>query len=175
MRPLPKQVHSKTVAFATSAEPDGIGDLFEAEAPRLHRYFRQKTGDSDAAADLVQDSFLKMVAAPRTGLANPAAYLQRIARNLLADRFRKGQRQGRRDHISLDECDVAVPPVQEELYRYEQAVAGLSEKTRVVFLLQRVEGLTYEQISRKLGISISTVEYHMMRALAHIDRVLEAL
>ncbi len=56
---------------------------------------------------------------------------------------------------------------------YELAIEGLSDKTRAVYLLSRVEGLTYDGIRSRLGISMGTVEYHMMRAIAHIDRVLE--
>jgi RNA polymerase sigma-70 factor (ECF subfamily) len=90
------------------------------------------------------------------------------------DCFRK-RRRFENDAIPLDECDVAVPPLQEEISRYRQAIDGLSEKTRVIFLFQRVHGLTYKEISHRLGISVSTVEYHMMRALVHIDQALEEL
>ena len=169
-----------TLAGGADTEPSGLDSLFRSEAPRLQRYFRQKTGDREVASDLVQDTFVKMVSVYDIGLANPAAYLQRIARNLVFDRFRREKRSLTEADMPLDECDAVVPPMQEEeltardlLRLYEAAVEGMSDKTRAVFLLSRVERLTYEGIRVKLGISMGTVEYHMMRAIAHIDRVLE--
>ncbi len=49
---------------------------------------------------------------------------------------------------------------------------ALTPKTREVFLLHRAQELSYKEIAAKLEISISTVEYHMARALVHIGRAL---
>lgn len=163
---------------------DGVrlDELFRREAPGLLSYFRRKTGDHDAARDLVQDSFVQITQAARsTDLVNPAAYLQRIARNLLFSRFRVGSDALDRGHVPLDEeWDVALPPRQAEgiearqlLRLYEAAVAGMSPKTRDIFLMSRRDGLTYKQIQDRVGLSMGTVEYHMMRAIAHIDRYLD--
>ncbi|WP_307103636.1 RNA polymerase sigma factor [Sphingomonas sp. SORGH_AS_0950] len=162
-------------ASRPSREADALEHLFRTEAPRLRHYFRSRTGDTEVAADLVQETFLKMTTSTNTRIVNPAAYLQRIARNLLVDLFRARRRQAHEKTVPIDECDLVFPPFQEEISRYEEAIRGLSEKTRQVFLLQRLEGLTYEQISVQLRISTATVEYHMMRALAHLDRVLEEM
>lgn len=152
---------------------DQIETIYHSEARRLQRYFRWKTGGSEDAADLVQDAFVKLAAARICDIGNPAAYLQRIARNLVADWFRSRRGSQRPDYVPLEECDVAVSPHQEDQDLFERAVTGLSSKTRTVFLLKRVEGLTYEQIGKRLGISVKTVEYHMRQALLHIGRFLE--
>lgn len=151
--------------------------LFRSESPRLLSFFRGRTRNADAASDMVQDAFVRLAGRSEQGsLSNPAAYLQRIARNMLIDRARKLVPV----ELPIEDQHLLVAPRQEEglvardlLRLYEEAVAGLSDKTRAVFLLQRVEGLTYEQVRSRLGISVATVEYHMMRAIAHIDRVLE--
>lgn len=162
-------------------EGAGLDALFRSEAPRLLRYFRRNTGSGDAASDLVQDAFVRLAGAVRRAdLANPAAYLQRIARNLLFDRARRREYSGFSQHVSLDDgWDLEIPPNQERaleaqdlLARYEAAVGGLTEKTRNVFLLHRVQELTYREIQQRLGISMSTVEYHMMRAIAYIDQAM---
>jgi len=169
-------------SVGAKTDASSLDGLFRSEAPRLQRYFRHKTGDSEVASDLVQDSFVRLVSVYNAGLGNPAAYLQRIARNLVFDRFRREGRSPVDADLPLHDCDVAIPPMQEEgltardlLRLYETAIKGLSDKTRTVFLLSRVEGLTYEAIRLRLGISMGTVEYHMMRAIAHVDRVLEEL
>lgn len=152
---------------------DPIETIYHSEARHLRRYFRRKTGGHEDAADLVQDAFMKLAATRTADIANPAAYLQRIARNLVADWFRSRRAQTYCETVPLDECDCSVPACQEDLYLFERAVAGMSQKTRAVFLFKRVEGLTYEQIGKKLGISVKTVEYHMRQALVHISRFLE--
>jgi RNA polymerase sigma-70 factor (ECF subfamily) len=162
---------------AILATDSDLDRLFRSEGPRLLSFFRGRTRNADAASDMVQDAFVRLASrSGQGGLSNPAAYLQRIARNMLIDRKRRTAPV----ELPIEEQDLAVPPRQEEglaardlLRLYEEAVAGLSDKTRTVFLLQRVEGLTYEQIRTRLGISIATVEYHMMRAIAHIDRMLD--
>lgn len=114
-------------------------------------------------------------------LANPAAFLQRIARNLLIDRARKRARDNVVVFPFEEERDIARPAEQEWgleaadlLKLYEAAIDDLPEKTRRVFLMHRVDELSYRDIHRKLGISIATVEYHMIKALAHIARTVDA-
>lgn len=57
----------------------------------------------------------------------------------------------------------------QELNKYlEIVINSLSEPSKTVFLMSRTEQLTYSAISTKLGISVSTVEYHMSKALSHL-------
>jgi RNA polymerase sigma-70 factor (ECF subfamily) len=158
-----------------------IEQLYEAEGPRLLRYFQRKTGNCHTAPDLVQDAFARLAGVGRLSeLANPAAYLQRIARNLLADRARN--RHVRDAFVPLEEWDAETPPAQEDalvasdmLRLYEAAIAELPERTRMVFLLQRADDLTYRQIAKRLGVTLWTVEYHMKRAITHLDQMLDQL
>src|SRR3546814_14668800 len=102
----------------------------------------------------MQEVFLRAAGSEqRHRLANPAAFLQRIARNLLINRAISS----RRNKVVLlplqEEYDLASPPEQElgmeaaDLLRlYERAVAGLSARTRPVFLLHSVEEHCYSVI-----------------------------
>jgi len=157
--------------------------LYRHEAPRLARFFRCRMLETDDAPDLVQEAFARLVSfMARETLANPAPYLQRIARNLLFERSRGRARQQAALHIPLeDQHEPAVPPLQEHaieerdvLRIYRQALDLLPEKTRTIFLLHRVEECTYREIGERLGISIPTVQYHIARSLAHIDAALES-
>lgn len=169
-----------------NVQATGFADLdsiYREEAPRLARYFRHQLREHDEPQDLVQEAFTRLASfMSRETLINPAPYLQRIARNLLFERARRRGRRMAAFHVPIGEAwDPAVDPEQahrieaEDVMRvYRQALAELPEKTRTVFLLHRVDELTYKEIGERLGISVPTVQYHVARALAHIDAALES-
>ncbi len=139
-----------------------------------------KSRDRDDAADVVQDAFLRLsVVAHQSRPVRPVAYLQRIVRNLLIDRARRARREG--VFLPLDQCELPpVSPDQESaiavadlMHRYERALATLTPRTRRVFLMHRLDDMSYVEIARRLDITVATVEYHMGRALTHLDTVLE--
>src|SRR3546814_10902814 len=71
--------------------------------------------------------------------------------------------------ISDWSSDVCSSDLEDVMRAYRRALAELPDRTREVFLLHRVDELAYREIGEKLGISIPTVQYHVARALAHID------
>lgn len=143
-----------------------------AEHARLLRYFNRRVG-RDAAPDLVQEVFARMFSSGALDrIDNPPAYLTRIARNLLIDR----SRQKTRDctiFFPLDENRDAASRAEQtwrieaaDLLRfYRKAVRAMPRKTRRAFVMHRLRRMTYKQIAGDIGISVATVEYHMMRAL----------
>ena len=154
---------------------------FRTERRRLFRYFRRRT-DADIASDLVQEVFAR--AAKGAWLEqtdNPAAYLARIARNLLIDRARRTGRD-KLLFFPLDEgCDAPTPPEQtwgieaaDLLGCYRHAIDTMPPKTRRVFLMHRIEQRTYREIGQQLCISIPTVQYHVVRAVSLLRDALEA-
>lgn len=159
-----------------------LAQLFRAEQPALSRAVRRRIGDAEEAADLVQDAFARLIQArPAAVLRAPKAYLQRIVSNLLRDRYKRAEhRFVVRDGGVLEPPLVTVPPEQswaieakELMTAYAAAVAALTPRTREVFLLHRVEELRYREIAERLGITVATVEYHMARALAELDKALD--
>jgi RNA polymerase sigma-70 factor (ECF subfamily) len=61
-----------------------------------------------------------------------------------------------------------------QLYEnYTKALAALSEKQRTVFLMSRMEGLTYHEIAERLDLSIKAVEKRMSITLAYMKRALQ--
>ena len=175
-RPAPSRDSIENVRIRTPLDA-----AFRRESSNLLRYLDKHAG-RDAAPDILQEVFTRAVASSQaSSLRNPAAFLQRIARNLLIDRSRRRKTAGC-VHLELDEeLHGATLPEQEAqwhasdlLSAYERAVDDLPEKTRRVFLMHRVDELSYRDIHEQLGISIATVEYHMMKALGHIARAVDA-
>lgn len=127
----------------------------------------------DEAPDSVQEAFARLFGcgAPER-IENPAAYLSRITRNMLIDRARRKQR-GAPVFYPLDEersasvrADQAWRIETMDLLRlYRQAIRTMPPKTRRVFLMHRIQRLTYREIAEQVGISVTTVEYHMSKAL----------
>jgi RNA polymerase sigma factor (sigma-70 family) len=168
-----------TIVLASNDDAPGnrLDAAFQSERGRLLSYFRRQVG-IEAAPDLVQEIYVRAAGSPQSNrLANPAGFLQRIARNLVIDRARRVRSSGvtllpldeHRDAASLPEQEWGIEAA-DLLASYQAAVDGLPEKTRRVFLMHRVEELSYRAIHEALGISISTVEYHMVKALTHIAR-----
>lgn len=169
--------------------PQIIETLYRIEAGNLSRYFgrnlrghgRQHDRGHDEASDYVHEVFARLI---RTMSAQPILqphrYLRRIARHLLFERSRRLRQQPCLLDVPLSvDLEPACPPEQSHrleyddmLRAYRRALDELPAKTREVFLLHRIDELAYREIGQRLGISIPTVQYHMARALAHIDAVL---
>lgn len=172
--------HSVPRTEADDRTPD-LDRMYREEAPRLARYFRRHRRDDDVS-DLVQETFTRLLSARvAVRCAKPRAYLQRIARNLLFDRSRQASS---RSHLSCvemsDQLGLSTPAEQSQaidhadtMRLYRGALAELPARTREAFLLHRVGGFTYKEIAIRLGVSVPTVQYHIARALVHIDKALE--
>lgn len=157
-----------------------VDALFRSHGPRLARLLARRT-DREEAKDLLQEVFLRLTrAAERQVLDNPEAYLKRITWNLLRDRAKNVAGRMERSHAVLqpelhaaNDGDPHQALVERQtLARYEDAVMKLKPKTREIFLRHRLDGLTYAEIAKDLGMSVSGIEKQMIKAIAHLDRAL---
>ncbi len=186
--------HPFSVSSACHAHPDDrppvveqrpqpgqdLEDAYRTHRTSLFHFLRRKAGPEDAP-DLVQEVFARAAGSPqRHQLVNAGGFLRRIAQNLLIDRARR-QRSAPAVFFPLREDSDAVAPAAQEwnleaadlLRLYEAAVDAMPPKTRRVFLMHRVDELSYREIHELLGISIATVEYHIMKALSQIAKVVD--
>lgn len=145
----------------------------------LTRFFTSRSRRSDDVEDLVQEVFVRLIA--RGGLDDVKAeenYLFMSAGNVWRDAARRDIARHRDRHASLADhhhpVDAISPEVvavgKEDLRRALVAIQELPLRTQAIFALQRYEELTYPEIARRLGISVSAVEKHMMRAISHLTR-----
>jgi RNA polymerase sigma factor (sigma-70 family) len=147
-------------------------EFYRSENRRLLRFFGKRVG-WEAAPDLVQDAFTRVLrSGPFEWLDNPSAYLTRTARNLLIERARRRMRE-QSVMFPLDEGRDAPVAAQQtwrieaaELRRiYWETLRAMPRRTRRIFLMHRLRGMTYAVIAEQIGIGESGVEYHMARAL----------
>jgi len=158
--------------------------LFLAHRRELHAYLTDKLKDSETAADLTQEAFLRYAehdAGSNAAVLNGRSYLYRTAHNLAVDHVRLRARQ-KTDAAEPDAmADVADdrPSLEDEadarqkLDRLRGAIAELPERTRQIFVLNRIEGLGYAETAERLGVSESSVQKHLAKALLHVRRRLQ--
>ncbi|MBG6286630.1 MULTISPECIES: sigma-70 family RNA polymerase sigma factor [Pseudomonas] len=151
-----------------------VGMLYRDHHGWLRGWLRQRLNDSADAADLAQDTFVRVLMAKSAGvIREPRHYLQTIARGLVIDLYRR--RSLERAYLeALALLPEAVQPSLEEqallleaLTEIDRMLDGLGQKTRQAFILSQLEGLTYSQIAERLGISIRTVNKYMAKAMEH--------
>jgi RNA polymerase sigma factor (sigma-70 family) len=142
----------------------------------LLRFLTRRTGDAERAADLAQDTYLKLAAlSPSSEIRNARAYVYRVAGNLAIDALRRDGRIAG-DVTLLDAGDMVADPApsaearalaRERLQRLEAALDELPPKPRLALLLNRVEGRTFAEIASRLAVSESMVAKYIAQALRH--------
>ncbi|MDH1631001.1 RNA polymerase sigma factor [Pseudomonas mosselii] len=156
--------------------------LFTKHAKNLQGLLLRKVRDPQLAADLVQDSFLRLAEQQRhEPIENAQAYLYRTAHNLMIDHVRQQQRR-KTDTVPHEAFEAIIedgPELEEQAVREQhlrrlQAILGeLPERTREIFRLNRLEGMTHAEVARHLGISDSSVQKHLAKALAYVMQCLQ--
>ncbi|TQV84005.1 sigma-70 family RNA polymerase sigma factor [Exilibacterium tricleocarpae] len=162
---------TKSVTFLQS--------MFREHNTSLLRFLTAKLADPHEAEDIAQDAYHNMLRVKQPEqLENARAYLFQTAANLALNRLRKQRRQGsceRTLHAEAGLHNTATTPstertvcAQYELEAVLAAVDTLPEQCRRAFMLSRAQGSSYREISVELGVSISTVEKYLIRALEHL-------
>jgi RNA polymerase sigma factor (sigma-70 family) len=155
----------------------GLAVLSRRTRPALQRYFERRGFLPQDAEDAVQDVFLRL-SRRAEALVSPQveAYLFETAASVAIDRYRHARTRCAQQHTAYDEAqhavvDHAVDQVVEArqtLHNLIESLHQLPERTRQVVLLARLERLTYPEIARRLGISVSTVERRLIKGMAHL-------
>src|SRR5690606_19301955 len=176
-------VDARSSLAAANADALSLAELTHRFRPALRAWFLKRAPAGVDAEDLVQDVFVRL--ARRGDIATirqVEGYLFQTAASVLTDRVRHRVARRFDDHVAWRETDdpseVSSPDTvlmgREALAGLLAALAELPERRRAVFLLHRVDGLRYGEIAARLGISVSSVEKHMIKALAHLAGRLEA-
>ncbi len=172
-------LHASDAATQFDSVTDaGLKAVFLAEQAMLLRLLTARLGNRADAEDALQDMWLKLDQVPGTDpVAQPAAYLYRMASNLAADRRIAAMRGGARDTAWLDvQPGAAEQPTierallaRERLARVEGALAAMPERMSAALRLYRVEQLPQKQIAERLGMTVSGVEKLLRRAVREIS------
>ena len=123
----------------------------------------------------MQEAWIRLASYDREhAVERPEALLMRIALNLSVDAYRMSVSHG--EEVAVEDVvliDVApsvddVVLAKERMARLSICLRRLSPKTRDIFLSYRMEDLTYQEIATRHGLSVSTVEKHVSRAMVQL-------
>lgn len=152
--------------------------LFDTHFDAIRRYLYFRSGDSVISTDLAQDTFLR-IWEKQLDLdpSRVVGLLYKVAGDLFVSHYRR-DRLSRRITKELS-FQLEEPGPDEDLQvkelqaKYENALAHMPEKQRVVFLMSRMEDLSYQEIANRLSLSVKAIEKRMSAALSLLRKELK--
>ena len=155
--------------------------MFEDHYDLICNYLNAQTRNWDLSQEVAQKTFVKLWE-KRKDIAftsSPKSYLFQAARNTLIDYYRSQKSASTNAEQYSDQIEKATEMSVEDdgglavTQKIAWAVDQLKPKTREIFLLNKQEGLTYDEIADYLNISKRTVEYNMKNALIQLKELLK--
>ena len=152
----------------------------------LLNFLQRQINDRDTAADLAQESYARVLAAQHAGqvVHDGRALLYRTAKNLVIDQHRRAElrRHDSLDEMAESEAQPAPRHLQPEealasrqtVHAYAQVIENLPPRCREAFVLHIIDGLPQAEIARRMGISVSMVEKHVVRGMLACRRCEQA-
>jgi RNA polymerase sigma factor (sigma-70 family) len=176
-----------------SAQDREISATVRRERGRLLAFIRRRVLDATEAEDVLQEALYELVAAHRLmqPVEQAGAWLMRVARNRIIDRFRKKKPELLADQgVELDQDDdigdledllpspddgpdaVAIRELM--LERIEAALAELPREQRDVFIAQELEGASFKELAARWNVGVNTLLSRKRYAILHLRLRLQA-
>jgi RNA polymerase sigma factor (sigma-70 family) len=168
-----------------------ITDTVTRERGRLRNFIRRRVADPAEAEDVLQDVFYAFVEAYRLPepIEQVGAWLFRVARNRMIDRFRKKKSDplvdvsGETDEEPWLETVLPSPDAGPEaayarkvlLEELDAALDDLPEQQRAVFIAHEVEGRSFKQLAEESGVPLNTLLARKRYAVLHLRARLQTI
>lgn len=171
-----------------------LAELIGQERGRLWRFIRRRVPNEADAEDILQDVFYEFIEAYRLmkPIGQAGAWLFRVARNRIIDRFRKkkaetfssvqaanhesGEPQSLEELLpSPDAGPEAAYARSVLLEELDAALDELPEEQRVVFVAHELEGISFKELSAETGVTVNALLSRKHRAVLHLRRRLETI
>jgi len=182
------------MAWMAAEEERRITDAVEGQGGRLRSFIRRRVGDVDDAEDIFQEVFFELVLAYR--LMKPVehlgAWLLRVARNRITDRFRKKKPEPMPsgpmgfaedgEELSLDDLLPSPEGGPDAIYargvlleELEAALDELPGDQRDAFVAHELEGRSFKEMAAEAGVGVNTLLSRKHYAVQHLRRRLQAI
>jgi RNA polymerase sigma factor (sigma-70 family) len=165
-----------------------ISEVIQQERRRLLHFIRKRVDDEGDAEDILQDVFYELTEAYRMmkPIEQVGAWLYRVARNRIIDRFRKKKPAGEvlnEEGVPRLEDLLPSPDAGPEamyarsvlLDELDAALEELPEEQRDVFIAHEMDGKSFKQLAEESGLSVNTLLSRKHYAILHLRRRLEAI
>jgi RNA polymerase sigma factor (sigma-70 family) len=170
-----------------------IAETIEREQGRLRNFIRKQLPDRQDVEDVLQDVFFELVEAHRLmkPIEQVGAWLFRVARNRIIDRFRRKKPESsaitpritdaeQGDFGSLEDLLPSAEAGPEAAYargvlldEIEAALEELPEEQRFVFVAHELEGMSFRELASETGVSVNTLLSRKHYAVLHLRRRLQ--
>ena len=162
----------------TGLSKAGFEQLFDAYYDELQHFIYFKSGDTQVAEDIVQDAFLKVWEMRSTVRVETArALLYTIAANLFSNRYKRMKLNLKLQQTIVEDRTFETPEFEMEIKEFDRklqrVLSELNDNNRTVFLMNRIDQMTYNEIAASLNISVKAVEKRMKKALEHVRKEIE--
>ena len=148
---------------------------------RLEKLLRRRGRTREEAEDLIQEAFLRVKVYCDGGgeVRQPEAFLVRTVLNLARDARELEHRdlyvQQRVETLAIPDRSATPDEVlaaEQRLRELTRTLDAINPRTRDVFFMHRLEGLSYAQIAAHFDVSVSSIEKHIAKAMSAIGRTL---
>lgn len=157
-----------------SSNAAALSDMLILERASILRRLARIVGSEPAAEDVAQSLYLRVQKIDDSiAIVNKKSFLFRLASNLAIDHVRA---ERTRDRIQAEAdaflwadfkqlCPEQIVAAEAELQQVLAAARALPEPTRSIFRMHRFDGMRQSDVAARLGVSLTTVEKHVRRAL----------
>lgn len=182
-----------TIAYMTQAQNDSIRNVVRENGKKLFDFIRNRVDEQEEAEDIYQDVMFELTNAYRMmqPIEKMAAWLYRVARNKITDKYRKKKPdrlqdkvvyRDDEDHLYLEDLlkssaespdkDFDQALIHQAL---EEALDELPSEQREVFIKHELEGLSFNEIAEESGVAVNTLLSRKRYAVLHLREKLRSL
>ncbi len=181
-----------TDRLTAAAQDREIASTVQRERGRLLAFIRRRIADAAEAEDVLQEALYELVLAYRMmqPVQQAGAWLTRVARHRIIDRFRRNKPQQRADRRAAqgeepDEAFEELLPAPDGgpesalirellLEEIEAALEELPPEQREVFVAHELDGLSFRELSARSGVGVNTLLSRKRYAVLHLQQRLRA-
>lgn len=168
------------LAEVRTGSKQAFEQIYRTYKLRIYRSIRKQIQDDAIAEELMQDVFIK-IWQKRNELdldKSFVAYIFRIAASRVVDYSRKAKRDRViKENLQLIASEISDEPMESSFSQQEddfltEAIAKLSPQRKKIFVLCKLEGKSYEEVSQLYGVSTSTISDHIVKATKFLRKYL---